>query len=287
MLSSFMGKRQRWFGFAVAGLSSCSSGTKCPGKAGLCLEPAASANDGGAAGESAGGMTGTEVPSGVGGAGGEPREVPSASGEGGAGDWRSLVTGPELSLGGDSGFDGLGFDPYCDQPTTVLEPLDLVVMHHFVTSGFYDDSGSELEVKISPERSPQHSGYALELHWKPTARSWAGLALQNDYDNWTGPGLCIEPGAARVQFQARGARGGELVDFGAVEPGREGVLLENQVLSVEWQTYAIDLTGVDYNHYSRPGGVRVGLSIVLANAGLGEQWVYVDDIRWLAAKAQP
>ena len=216
---------------------------------------------------------------------------------GGNADLRPLVQGSDLSLGGDPAFDGPGFPEtglaggmggappsdttYCDGPGVAQTPLDLIVTDRFVGLGWYEESGKELSVVGSPDRAPGAVGAAFGLHWKQQALASVGLELQTENDNWDGPGLCIEPGAAKIQFQARGYRGGESVTFNPGTDAIADVQLHVQ-LTDDWQTFEIPLLGFDYDHYFRGGGARAGLSITLNDPALGDQRIYVDDIRWLA-----
>ena len=252
----------------MAGIAviACRSRTQCTGPGGLCLDLPMSDSD-----------------SRVGVSGSGPVGEAGASGAGDSGS--TLVEG--LSLGGDAGFDQGGFNAprYCDGKNAALVPVDLLVSNRFIASGYYDDSGTEMTVLSSaapwswptlPQRAPGALGDEFRIEWKPSVRDFVGLEWQYPANNWTGPGLCIEDGASKVQFQARGEVGGELVMFGA-----QGTSLPEVELTTTWATYELPLDGVAYNQDVLPGGVRNAFSIKLTHPGMGHQVIQVDDIRWV------
>lgn len=178
---------------------------------------------------------------------------------------------------------GTGGSPlaYCDVMTR--EPLPMVVTNRFIASGYYDTSWQELMQIQEPcaDRPNGAAGQCLGFTWSPLMRTWVGLLLQYPADNWTGPGLCIAEGANLVSFAARGAVGGERVDFSVL-----GAVTSTK-LEPTWTRYDIDLRGVDYNDYNPQPGVRGAFSIVLIRDenDLGSKTIYVDDMQWLHVDA--
>jgi len=155
------------------------------------------------------------------------------------------------------------------------------VTDHYSSYGYFEDTSSELVPTACADRALGAAGQCLGFIWTPDDRSWVGVALMSAPDNWIGPGLCIAEGATKAVFRARGANGGEVVGFNAA-----GEDMGSEItLSSSWQTFEIDISGVDYNALSSAGGVTIAFSIVLLRYSLEDidpKTIYVDDIRWVA-----
>jgi hypothetical protein len=286
MLNPSISVRTRWLAaaLAVAGVAfvACSSEPSCTGPAGLCTGVPISVSAGGR-GSVAGGMS-------AGGESGGAAGVDIAAGAGGSSE------DAEPSLGRDNNrFDGpgLGGGPagYCDDAAVTPAPLDLAVTSYFHFPGFYGDSYTELSIVPVPDRAPAAIGDAWGLKWIPAGHDWVGLGFLNADQNWSGPGLCIAAGAAKVQFQARGEQGGEVAKFEVPVPAGKPPVSLTLTLTKDWQTFELDLNGFDYNLQTSAGGVNNGFSVDLTDAALHVQVIYIDDIRWVAepggAKCSP
>ena len=139
-------------------------------------------------------------------------------------------------------------------------------------------------------RSPMPGGDCYVVTWMSTGPQWAGVYWQYPSNNWgTQPGLSIATGAQQVTFYAKGAVGGETVQFkvgGINDPmsamnGAYGdgfaVSSAEEVLTTSWQQYTISLQGASYG-----SGVLGGFCWVAAetDGGNGSITFYVDDVQW-------
>ena len=100
-----------------------------------------------------------------------------------------------------------------------------------------------------------------------TALSWGGIIVQSnempDGMGSTGDGICIEPGATTITFEAKADNDITDVKFGAIRPG-PGVTEHWVRLTSSWAPYTISIPeGETYNDYSDAGGVWNGFSAVL------------------------
>jgi hypothetical protein len=127
-----------------------------------------------------------------------------------------------------------------------------------------------------------------------TTNGWAAVAWQHPANNWgSQPGYAIPSGATRVTFSARGAAGGEVVEFwiGGTATGSpptpdtpcsDPIMASVQAtLKKTWSTYTIALGGATYAPGVLTGfGFTVGASDQPASSHGGKATFYVDDIRW-------
>jgi hypothetical protein len=225
------------------------------GSGGLSSATGGSSGSGGSAGSVSGGSSGSGGTSGSGG----------SSGGGSAG------TSAGTSSGGTS-----GTAPTCSGSD---QNVPFVVSGVFVPSGWMGDN-TELSIPggvSCPTRSGGAAGtcYVYDYTAAGGPNGWAGVSWQYPEDNWgVAPGLCVDSGATKVVFQARGAAGGELVSFSAA-----GESSGTKTLTTAWQTFQISLAGVDYDATGTNGGVTEGFSWSMAAAG--SKRIYIDDIRWV------
>ena len=98
----------------------------------------------------------------------------------------------------------------------------------------------------------------------------------------TVPGLLVALGATKVHFQARGDKGGEII--GTLAGGEQGGVFQDKfsvprlsiVLTAKWQSYALNLTGLNYS-----SGVVCAFQWSLTSAGnTAPVKFYIDDIVW-------
>jgi hypothetical protein len=79
----------------------------------------------------------------------------------------------------------------------------------------------------------------------------------------TGDGICIEPGATMISFEAKADNDITDVKFGAIRPG-PGATEHWLRLTSEWAEYTITIPlGEPYNSHTVTGGVWNGFSAVL------------------------
>jgi hypothetical protein len=309
-------------GFAglIGSFSACSSHQECTGPAGLCIDTPRgtdsksteaqhpSVGEGGTAPLPDAGAGGErELPRGAGGAAGEldlggslaASEGGISGGAGGAGEAGGSGEAGQAGAGGSS-------DPprtlRCDGSPFPVAP-ELAISSYFFPNGYGEttpgkNSSSELWplAECAPRpASPLGDCYAFE--WLPQTK---GSCVAGDPDPacyetdsvhlaWlTTGGLCLESGATELSFQARGEHGGEVASFGWLSD----VGLKDRELKDTWQTYSIDVSGIDYNQYdyqlgkTTNPGVYVGFWMRLEHPEQGMRRVFIDDIRLVAPIVQ-
>lgn len=100
-----------------------------------------------------------------------------------------------------------------------------------------------------------------------TPSTWGGVIVQsNEMDDGlgsTGEGICVEPGATSIRFEAKADNDITDVKFGAIRPGPG--LTEHWIrLTSEWAEYTISIPPTEpYNASTETGGVWNGFSAVL------------------------
>lgn len=188
----------------------------------------------------------------------------------------------DVATGGDpaAGAAGAGGEPYCE--TQVSTPLPLTLSEQFVPSGYLNTSHLEFAWKDEEcvSRPSGAVGRCEVFEWLPETLEWVGVVWQHPANNWTEPGLCIAKGAQSVTLKARGNTNGIQATFSAAGAEAGG---PSQLLTTAWQTFVIDLSGIDYNGYNPAGGVNTGLMMVIERdlADKTAKKVYVDDVRWI------
>lgn len=137
-----------------------------------------------------------------------------------------------------------------------------------------------LSLDPAATEQPRSGPTCLEIRYDAPGM-WAGVAWQHPANDWGDkPGGYDLTGARRLTFWARGAEGGEKVDFGVGllggdRPHGDSVRaeLKGVKLKREWKRYAIDLGGRDLS--------RVKTPFVWSLAGRGRPVrFYLDDIRF-------
>jgi hypothetical protein len=168
--------------------------------------------------------------------------------------------------------------------------LPFVVDSRFIASGYFGDragvtmkgygTGADACTPAGVGRSsPSAKGncWAISFAEPDGGLGYAGVIwLWPDQNFGTSPGYAIPLGATQVSFWARGAVGGEMVDFGAgskdTNACSDAFVLDLPVtLTNTWKQYTLPLDGQVYG-----GGVVYAFDwAVTANASF-----YVDDIEW-------
>ncbi len=115
-------------------------------------------------------------------------------------------------------------------------------------TGFMGDAGN-LKLDLHCREKPAHGETCLRVTY--SGADWAGLTWQDPPNDWcASPGGYNLTGARRLSFKARGAKGGERVNF-QVGGGRGAfpdsaiAKRENVELTKTWKRYVIDLKGLD------------------------------------------
>lgn len=176
--------------------------------------------------------------------------------------------------------------------------LPFVVDTVFVSSGFMGDGATAGTIAMVPAKtgdstdcmgmrsSTTAAGSCHVINYTPPASmgmGWGGVYWQYPANNWgTKPGFALPAGAKKVTFQARGAKGGEKVQFLAGGIVNAGSMYTDSIkatvtvtLTSSWAPYEIDLTGQSYTQVL--GGF--GWTMAATDAGAAATF-YVDDIEW-------
>jgi hypothetical protein len=160
----------------------------------------------------------------------------------------------------------------------------------------YEDSGTETELPFAPSGwmgntealqfddactdSPRAGQTCIRVTYDAPVK-WGGIAWQSPAEDWGDePGGFDLTGAKKLTFWARGAKGGEMVEFklGIYEKDKpypdSGYGSAGKVkLSQEWRQYAINLSGQDLS--------RIKSGFVFAVQGRKNPVTfYIDDIRY-------
>jgi len=191
---------------------------------------------------------------------------------------------------------GNGSPDMAMMPTTSTLPF--VVDTVFVSSGFMGDGNMAGPITMVPAKmgdstdcngmrsSSTAQGSCHVVTYAPPASGgmgWGGVYWQYPANNWgTKAGYAVPAGAKKVTFQAKGAKGGEKVQFlaggivGAMQPYTDSIKATTTVtLTTTWAAYSIDLTGQSYT--SVLGGF--GWTMTAMDAGTSGGF-FVDDVQW-------
>lgn len=226
--------------------------------------------------------------------GGVPTATGGSTSTGGSGGFVSsggtTTSGGTTGLGASTGSGGTTVTPpYCD--SQAKKPLPITVASEFIPSGYFGAHADVTPSACDVDRPMDAVGDCFAFTYEPSEDAtdlYAGVIWQDQDQNWGDlPGHCIAEGAKKVTFKARGAEGGEVVNFGAV-----GVEMGDLELTDEWESYEILIDTVNYNNSGPNGGVVAGFSWGAAKAGMNGEPVYIpdgesitfyiDDIQWVA-----
>ena len=157
--------------------------------------------------------------------------------------------------------------------------------NHFVPSGWMGDYG-DIVINESCSENPHRGESCIKIIYTAKATQgnrWAGIYWQNPANNWgmINGGFDLS-GATKLTFWAKGAKGGERVEFkvGGISgkysdslqpPVSTGII----VLTNEWTPYNIDLEGKDLSYIS--GGFCWVTSMRDNPEGCE---IYLDDIKF-------
>jgi len=124
---------------------------------------------------------------------------------------------------------------------------------NFYPSGFMGDGNEGAKyIQLNPQwKDNCHTTPCVRVSYVPGPRGWAGVYWQYPDGNWgKEPGRELK-GAKKLEFWAKGEKGGELVSFkvGGVNQEKYKDSLENLLgpveLSTEWKRFEIDLSDAD------------------------------------------
>lgn len=150
----------------------------------------------------------------------------------------------------------------------------------FIPSGYM---GNTTAIAMTPDSQENpHSGKScLKVEYRNNG-AWGGVLWQSPAEDWEGtkPGGANLTGAKRLEFWARGAEGGEEVNFvfGVLDgnhpyPDTAKGELSKVQLTKEWRKYSIALDGLDLRQ------IKTGFGWSLAGQGKPITF-YLDDIAY-------
>jgi len=177
-------------------------------------------------------------------------------------------------------------------------------VNHYTQKAKIDDGNSSFVFDMNEnwQDDPYSGSSAIECHVKTEQDSWGGWLFLNGYllkgetvprlsfGEVEGVGMDLT-GAESLSFMAKGAKGGEIVEFFTAGLGYDGET-NRQIadhpdsskkitrgfitLTDEWEEYSIDLKGFDISYISS------GFGYVLSGtkSGDAESTFYLDDIRF-------
>lgn len=152
----------------------------------------------------------------------------------------------------------------------------------YVPAGFMGNTAAIVMTTDSTE-NPHSGKTCLKVQYK-AGDNWGGVLWQSPEKDWDGsrPGGLNLSGAAALEFQARGANGGETVNFMlGVLDGKHlyrdtaKAELKEVRLTTEWQKFRIPLNGLDLSR------IKTGFGWSLAGQGKPVAF-YLDDVEYVA-----
>ncbi len=152
----------------------------------------------------------------------------------------------------------------------------------YVPSGYMGNVDA-VSMRLDCSESPRSGKTCLKATYN-SGGDWGGVLWQSPANDWDGrePGGANLTGATRLEFWARGAKGGEIVNFvfGVLDgnqPYRDTAKGElNKVkLTNKWKKLTFSITGNDLSR------IKTGFGWSLAGQGTAVTF-YLDDIRYTA-----
>jgi len=176
-------------------------------------------------------------------------------------------------------------------PTRVKAPrakLPFAIYADGVKSTVYAPSGymgktDAVKMALNSNDQPHSGKTCLKIQYQAPG-DWGGVLWQSPANDWKGqlPGGLDLTGAVALEFWARGAQGGETVNFvfGVLEgdlkyPDTAKGELKNVRLTSQWQKLSMPLKGRDLSR------IKTGFGWSLAGQGQPITF-YLDDIRYVA-----
>ena len=151
----------------------------------------------------------------------------------------------------------------------------------YIPSGYMGNYGA---IKMDGQSTEQpHSGATCTRVDYTAVDNWGGVVWQNPHNDWGDqPGGFNLTGAQALTFWARGAAGGEKMAFGFGVIGADKPFsdsgkgeMKDVVLSTEWTSYCIPLTGKDLSR------IKSGFFWSLGGQGKPVTF-YLDDIQYVS-----
>ncbi|NCC50681.1 MAG: hypothetical protein EOM20_05635 [Spartobacteria bacterium] len=146
--------------------------------------------------------------------------------------------------------------PPVEMPFYIVNYRLLPAVDNFAASGFMGDV-SDVRLGGSYVGTREEGFPCLRVRYAALGEAgWAGLMWQNPANNWgTVEGGYNLTRAKVLSFWARGAKGGEVVEFilggaSSVFPDSDGLTTGDVTLRPEWTRYFFDLSQADLNYIS-------------------------------------
>jgi hypothetical protein len=176
------------------------------------------------------------------------------------------------------------------EPPAEPLPVPFAVSDYYSPDGFFGDGETRGLVELTktcPERVPGAQGDCYTVTYRPGVQRYGGVFWQYPHNNWGyWPGHQIAPGATRIQFRARGARGGEGLTAGAGQTNtpnahNDAFKLEGSTFALtdRWTAHEVPFRGANYVAGSS-GVIGAFLVTLVAPDDDRPTTVHVDDIRW-------
>lgn len=158
--------------------------------------------------------------------------------------------------------------------------------NHGEWTNFMPKQGGEM-IRLNMA-SPRDNGTAVSIDIQFKDLNWCGIAVASCVDCWgkTKPTVVYKDliNAKKLVFLARGEQGNEVISVKVAITGREkwgdsaiSPAEKRLLLSNEWQSYELDLRGVDLSHVITPFAVFAERAY---NGDAAKIRVYLDDIRF-------
>jgi hypothetical protein len=145
----------------------------------------------------------------------------------------------------------------------------------YVPSGYMGDTGA-LHVNDNCKVHPHSGKSCMQVSF--TGKDWAGVVWQSPANDWGDqPGGFNLSGAKKLTFWARGAHGGEKVDFKFGLLGKNKKFHDsasgeaNTTLTSGWKQYTINLAGKNLSQ------IKTGFVFVVSGT---PTTFYLDDVRY-------
>ena len=152
----------------------------------------------------------------------------------------------------------------------------------YVPAGFMGNTNA-IVMKLDSEEMPHSGKTCLKIEYNASDK-WGGVLWQSPEKDWEGsrPGGLNLTGAAALEFWARGAEGGETINFlFGVLDGKQLYRdtakgeLKDIHLTTQWVKHRISLRGLDLSR------IKTGFGWSLAGQGKPVT-IYLDDVRYVA-----
>lgn len=151
---------------------------------------------------------------------------------------------------------------------------------NWIPSGYMGNTGA-IKMAFDCTDNPHSGANCIKVDYA-ASDNWGGVEFQNPANDWEGtkPGGWDLTGATKLDFWARGAKGGEVVSFsfggdnkGQAFPNTAKGGLDKVALTKEWKEYSIDLAGKDLSR------IKDGFIWALGAPG-NPVTFYLDDIKY-------